>query len=230
MFIMDTRTERELRYAVGGERAKLIDDAQWQAVQQWLKEAEPERPKFLFCGTVIAPLSKMYVSCPASFRNEDGWLGYPESFARLARFIVDERIQNLVIIAGDLHFSAVTKLDIEYGNRTATVWHVVSSGLYAPMPFANAHSADMALSGPIPIFGHSEIGMRATGAVLCEGLSHFVRVDAKEIDGKWELCISAHDASGRNVTLPKLPGGATMRAGSWVVVLEKETRRQPAFQ
>lgn len=232
MFVMDTRTERELRYAVGGERARLIGDAQWQAVQQWLKRGDPKRPKFLFCGAVVAPLSKAYASCPAAFRNEDGWLGYPESFARLARFIVDEGIENLVIVAGDLHFSAVTKLDIEYDSRTATVWHVVSSGLYAPMPFANAHSADMVLSGPIPVFGHGEISMRASGAVLCEGVSHFARFDAheEEVGGRWELCISAHDASGGNVTLPRPPGGATMQAGAWVIMLEKETRRQPAFE
>jgi len=198
-FVMDTRSERRLRTGRDGPQSvKMMCLDQLRRLREWLAENRGGQPKFIVCGSPIAPVHRDAVQHPSLWRNGDGWFGYPSALQELARIMVELQPRNVVFVAGDYHLSAVASLAFYcQGAVCVEARQIVASGLYAPMPFANDRPEDYALEEwtALPIPGtESSIGVR--GAVLAHGVSHFLRVRALPGAGGWSVTATAIDAAG----------------------------------
>lgn len=201
-FVLDTRSERTWRGAgMDAYQADICGKGQLDALLVWLKSFKRDdmRPKFIFAGVVLAPLRQSLLDHPATWRNEDGWVGYPASLVKLIAAIVDHEIQNVVFVGGDLHLSAVAILSLRHHGRRALAWQLVSSGLYAPLPFANARPADIGWTGAIAAPLPEDFGFEYQSWLLSDRTSQFMRVDAVDAGGQWRLDVKVCDAEGRPV-------------------------------
>jgi cholesterol oxidase len=218
---MDARSERDLRRR--NLQAEMIGPEQWRALETWLQDAQtnrPDHPKFIFSGSVLAPVSRDLLAYGSLWKREDGWAGYPATLGRLVAMMVEKRIRNVVFVGGDLHLSAVAHLTLhKRGEAPITAWQIVASGLYAPLPFANARPADFDWNTDcvLPI-ADGTTSITAHAGLMHAGLPNFVRVDASRADGKWVLTISVNGADGEPMpgsTSP--PHHARAEGKSWVI-------------
>ena len=102
----------------------------------------------------------------------------------------------------------------------------VSSGLYAPMPFANADLADYSWNQPVRVVtsddADGEVEICAESGVLCSGPPHFVRVDAEQADGGWNLSVRVGGHGGALLDpLGPPPDGVECGERSWHVRLSR---------
>jgi cholesterol oxidase len=205
-FVMNTRSERHLRRAGAGRNVQFVSRAQLDAVERWLADAnrpgDPRRdmPKFIFCGVGIAPISRDYAAFPETWRSSDWWLGYPRALTHVLGTIVRDQIPHVVFVSGDLHLSSLSRLELRADGAEMIAWQVVSSGLYAPMPFANADLADYDWNQPVRVVADDDVGGKveicAESGVLCSGPPHFVRVDAEQATTRWSLGVRVGGSDG----------------------------------
>lgn len=198
-FVADTRTERAFRDSdepcppsldLGRDR-DLMSPEQYAALKGWLLAAHRSNaysPKFIFSGSIIAPLSKRYCEHKSTWRLQDGWAGYPKTLEDLLTFITRESIRNVIFVGGDAHLSSTSRIDLKLASgKEAVVWQIVSSGLYAPMPFANSHVEDYEwfMKHSLPTHNVSNTGQPVL-SVICENTPlsdhyhQFMRVDANK--------------------------------------------------
>ena len=209
-FVMDTRSEREPRLATRGPNAQMLSAEQRDALMNWLASVNEgpsaHMPKFIFCGVGIAPISREFAACGSTWRSQDWWPGYPQALSEVFGFIHRRQIRHVVFVSGDLHLSSVSRLRLrDRGAGDVIVWQIVSSGLYAPMPFANTRPDSYDWNRPValPSNAHVDIDVLAESGLLCSGRSHFLRVDAEQKGREWTLSVGAVGADGRFVH----PGG-----------------------
>ncbi len=233
-FILDTRSERELRIP-GRIDAKMMGEQQTSALERWLiKYRSDPRPKFVFAGVVIAPVEREFVTCPAAWRNQDGWAGYPTTLAQLVDLIVEKEIQNVVFVGGDLHLSAVARLELrcKSDGKSVVAWQIVSSGLYAPLPFANANPLDFdwGQDTVLPLPGQA-VSVSYRAELLSVAMSQFMRVDAEPGgNGGWSLHLQVCDAGGDSLPLETFPAGrpnwlCTDSSGVFIDLLQQINRQ-----
>ncbi len=145
-FVMDTRTER--RHALSKPAIiedSMIDNEQWEYLKEWLEKQDKRRPKFILSPSVVAPWSKASRGSIANAIRADSWDGFPYSLNRLLTFIAQKEIHGVVFISGDYHCSMVCELSVSYNSQPVKVTSIVTSGLYAPYPFANGSRAEFEL-------------------------------------------------------------------------------------
>lgn len=210
-FVMDTRTERTLRQArISRDQANLVGERQLKALTDWLdkqKKENPNKPKFIVSGSVLAPVSKSFTEKNWLYRSNDGWAGYPATWRKLVKHIVDEQIQKVVFVAGDYHFSAWARLTLsseevkkkDPKKKDIDAYQIVSSGLFVPLSFANAKAGEFEWSKPstLPFSDPAIAEIKVEPHLLCAQSSHFLRVDAKCASGSdWTIGISAYDCNG----------------------------------
>ncbi len=147
-FAADTRTERTPRTLRNWRDAPIMGEAQMQAIESWLL-AHPKGPKLLCSGSVFALPENRFVAEPATCIAADNWLGYPASWRRLVRFIVENDIEGLIFVAGDYHLSALVEVELTSQGKSATVLNFVCSAWNATLPFANARQADFTFDTPV---------------------------------------------------------------------------------
>jgi len=125
----------------------MVDAADWQALAAWLAAQPRAAPKFIACPSVLVPLERQAPTLGVAERlAADGGSGYPRTQLDLLTLIRDHGIDNVVLLAGDVHLSLACTLQIAGGPR---VHAIVSSGLYAPWPFANDRPANYVHDGPV---------------------------------------------------------------------------------
>ncbi|PYN91365.1 MAG: hypothetical protein DMD89_31120 [Candidatus Rokuibacteriota bacterium] len=195
-FVMDTRSERAPRLYKRGPNFQLVSPQQLAALRDWLSSvnhgATAHMPKFIFCGVGIAPISREFAACGKTWRSQDWWPGYPDTLSDVLLMILKDQIQHVVFISGDLHLSSASRLTLRHEDANdVTAWQVVSSGLYAPMPFASAQLATYNWNQPValPRDVRGDIELVAESGLLCSGRSHFLRLDAEHTDDRWTLSI-----------------------------------------
>lgn len=201
-FILDTRSERTR--AAAGQPARLMSDAQLGALKSWLESVHrdhPEKPKFIFSGSVIAPLVRD-AHHDGMWRREDGLAGYPEELEQIVAHIVKDRVQHVVFVGGDLHLSCGCRLWLSKGgDEPVEALQIVASGLYAPLPFANLspHDIDWGKRCTIPLPNGHAIDYEAQR--LSSARSHFVQVGAqRQHSGQWQLTLTAHETDAMEQT------------------------------
>lgn len=242
-FVLDTRTQRELRQAqrhsLPGSYPSMLGEKQKKDLFSWLKrahDAHRDRPKFIFAGQIIAPVTKELISHRTLFREEDGFFGYPETLRALARHLVEHQIKNVVFVGGDLHFSCAARIELEVTDPgsghlggvaasgvnesegedapvegSVTIWQIVSSGLYAPLPFANRHPTEytwmrdrQGKQNPRLVHSVTDVDVTYQAEWLTNAPAHFLEVLVKESDDsgqpRWLVDIAAYDASNHRLS------------------------------
>ncbi|WP_295846434.1 alkaline phosphatase D family protein [Tardiphaga sp.] len=98
--------------------------------------------------------------------DSDSWPAYPNTRLELLKHIVDNKIQNVVFLAGDIHCSntAVIDFDGDAAAKKLKAFSVTSSAFYWPFPFADGDpnnyvhdSRQPEQSDPFPILGTDKI-------------------------------------------------------------------------
>ncbi|HZI07204.1 MAG TPA: alkaline phosphatase D family protein [Archangium sp.] len=106
----------------------------------WLVEQQQRRgnvPKFVVSPGVFAPND--VASCHGAAGN-DSWPAFPETRRRVLRTIVDNNVQNVVFLSGDVHCSNVSEIFFETSSGATLplkAFSIVSSAFYWPFPFAD---------------------------------------------------------------------------------------------
>ncbi len=205
-FVMDTRTCRTLRHAgITASQALIADESQWEKLTKWLSDYKTHPgPKFIACGSPLAPPLKRTLEHRELWRNDDSWLGFPGSLAKLVGYIVEKEIQNVVLLGGDLHLSAYAAMKFKVkGKDDILVHQIVASGLYAPLPFANTMPADLG-SGLYPIPGSEHQIEFFESKILSTSLSHFIRVEVRRSSSgsNFEVVAQAYDPANTAVGDP----------------------------
>lgn len=156
-FVLDSRTDREVRNASDYGGANIIRENQFKQLKDWLIQYKNQL-KFIVSPAIPFPRSHpltLNPSTPEVLRS-DRWDGYPASHEALVSYLFDNEIRNVVFLSGDEHLSMVSEVTIKQsGSQTAgdskstdalRLLSIHSSGLYAPFPFANSREEDFELN------------------------------------------------------------------------------------
>ena len=154
--VLDTRSQRDLRRITIGsrgtnwQRATIIAKESMRGLKTLLCQAPDEAVKFIASPSPLIPFERAArqnqdgKKAVADVMRSDGWAGYPDSMDELLEFIVTKRLRKVVFLSGDAHLQAVCRVRLA---DDVVVHGVLSSGLYAPWPFANADARDY-VQGP----------------------------------------------------------------------------------
>ncbi|MEO1224852.1 MAG: alkaline phosphatase D family protein [Pseudomonadota bacterium] len=157
-FVVDTRTQRYLE----GDDGDLRDNhmlgrptlpgsppGQLQRLLNWLKAQQEQHgnvPKFIVTSSVFIPSSMSAKADRSDLEKEkgDSWPGFPNTREAILRCLVDNKVQNVVFLSGDIHCANVAKASIDVaGESDPLVFHAVtSSAFYWPFPFADGEPSD----------------------------------------------------------------------------------------
>lgn len=143
-FIADARLEREPRPQSRLMSARIMGDAQWQALQGWL--AQPDtRPRVVLSGSLLLPRRRSVAEYPGAAAASDAFDGFPASQHDLLRALWTHGAQDVVFLSGDEHRSgfATAWVGVDDGHgglRTdqprVRLLSLHSSALHAPWPFS----------------------------------------------------------------------------------------------
>jgi len=103
-------------------KRSMLGEGQWAALEAWLLRVKDIYPvKFLV--TSCALLYRMWVDFP-----RDRWSGFPQERDRLLHFLAANGIQNVYLLAGDLHSAHAVRADL-YGPEGSLLplWEFCSS-------------------------------------------------------------------------------------------------------
>ncbi|TNC86301.1 MAG: hypothetical protein CSH49_16645 [Alcanivorax sp.] len=196
-FIMDTRSEREVRRK--GVCANMLHDAQLNALLQWLDQNRSnDAPKLIFAGVGLAPVNHNLLQHQELWRVEEGFWGYPQTLGKIMDAIAQSNVKRLVFFSGDLHLSCHAEIRLHSvakatGAETESrLQQVVSSGFFAPLPFANSTADEYQWNTWVTCpaieseqFRHT-LQYRAT--LLSDDLSQFMRVSFdQDQDQRWQM-------------------------------------------
>lgn len=132
-FIMDTRTER--LYDDDGNRLRIIDRIQMQALKDWLCDGS-KRVKLIATAVPFFP--------DLQGTGRDRWDSFTDQRNEILDHVKTERIAKVVFLSGDVHSSMSAELHHRDGDDFKVV-SVVSSPFYWPYPHSKA--GDFKLTG-----------------------------------------------------------------------------------
>jgi len=143
-FVADTRTERTPRTAEAIDAARIMSEAQFEAMLSWLNGQPKDSAKFIASPSIFLPRQLRTKQGNAGALRSDAWDGYPWSMHTLLAHIFENHIEHVVFLSGDEHLSCVAQARITAKNKgsSVSILSVHSSGLYSPWPFANCIPAD----------------------------------------------------------------------------------------
>jgi hypothetical protein len=146
-------------------------------------------PKFVVCGSVLAPGLKEFDSSPERARRADTWQAFLADRAEIARRIVARGLQNVVFLSGDYHCAAVASLRLQDAIQG---YAIVAPPFYAPFPFANVRAEEVTATGYLRDRTHGAplLGVYEAKALEVQGfaLISVHRRVAEPLDpGDWEI-------------------------------------------
>jgi alkaline phosphatase D len=107
----------------------------------WLIEQQKNRgdtPKFIVSASVFVPNDISTVDDDKRWKD-DGWAAFPTTRKQLLQTIVDNKIQNVIFLSGDIHCSNVANIIFEEDGKALPLraFSIVSSAFYWPWSFAD---------------------------------------------------------------------------------------------
>ncbi|MBJ2156647.1 alpha/beta fold hydrolase [Variovorax sp. IB41] len=223
--MLDTRSLRQPRALRASAKAKPVAEAlinkAFDAVQlkALLANVPGDQPLFIASSVAMLPLQRRAVfGATAECVELDDWNGYPRSQFDLLELLRDAPTRQVILLSGDRHMSSVSSLSMQGAHGTVEVISIVSSGLYAPWPFANAVPEDFWLDGPVTLrLGQRQIDGHVT--TIAKGTTDgfaTVRIAKEEDESKgWTLEVALDLAGGRTVCKRQL--GIDGLHASWEV-------------
>ena len=165
-----------------------------------------DEPKFIIAGSVLAPLT-VDSHGKGMWMRQDGFAGYPGDLDEIVAFILRNQIHGVVFVGGDLHLSCMSRLTLRDARACpkrhpdVAALQIVSSGLYAPLPFVNTSRYDVGF-GQTSTIALRRSTVQYTPTLVSDCGAHFVKVDAQRDNGGWRITASAFDQDGKPVGEP----------------------------
>jgi alkaline phosphatase D len=209
---------------------------QLQRLFTWLSEQQASSgnvPKFIVSGSVFAPNPMDERIDPASGDNpittpgdeiflanerrrsdSDSWPAYPNTRRDLLRHIIENKIQNVVFLGGDIHCSCLAELEFDGAQgKGLRAFAITSSAFYWPFPFAdgdpNGYVHDSRVQEQLDAFP-----VAGTDVVMHYKAFGFTQEDnfsRLEIDrGKGTLTVRVFNRRGDQVAVTNAKGTTTM--------------------
>ena len=166
-YMEDTPNDLQDNRLLGRERHVEGEEGEGEPSQierliKWLKTSQNaygNSPKFIVSSSVFAPnpmdaRTGRLDGEPRVVENRkqmikwmeasDSWPAFPETRRRLLRFIIDENIQNIVFLSGDIHCSNIAQIELSKGDNPLPLKmaSITSSAFYWPFPFADGDPSD----------------------------------------------------------------------------------------
>jgi alkaline phosphatase D len=222
---------------------------QLQRLLDWLSAQQKQRknvPKFIVTSSVFVPndMSERIAPVPGVVsgpgkkktlnnmlfewnrerrEDSDSWPAYPSTRLALLQHIVENKIQNVVFLGGDIHCSNTAT--IEFDGKDAKglkAFSVTSSAFYWPFPFADGDpnnylhdSRKPEQSDPFPIDG-TDVIMHYKSLGYTQ-VDNFTRIDLDKATST--LTVRAFDQEGRPVLIgpdsDKRPLVSTLQLAGW---------------
>lgn len=196
-FVFDTRTERQ-----PGRRADVatvIGPQQRDAFRQWLaaEAKRGARRAVIVSGSPLGPIRKVQCRHPELAGRADSLLGHPGFLVWLHGELHQQGMEELIWISGDVHLSCRCDYRIRVDGRPLKVRHIVASGLFAPLPFANPAWEEMAqqvdYQRTVAVAGLPRcLQIDGEQKLLSRSRAHFVRVRLDSDD----IQVEAFEAEG----------------------------------
>ncbi|WP_224788313.1 alkaline phosphatase D family protein [Pseudomonas fluorescens] len=166
-FVLDTRTRRTLANA----DRRILDSEQEHALLDWLVTSN-SRVKLVVSSVMFYP----------DLKNDggDAWKSFPAQRDRILETIRDNKINNVIFIAGDVHGSMTSQLT-HSEDPDFMVHTIVSSPLYNSklLPYAKADS--FILDQPLASLGRGSYHQKLTSRVVCEDNFARIFIDTERI-------------------------------------------------
>ncbi len=161
-FVIDTRTQRYMddieddladNHLLGRPAQDKNEPNQLDLLLAWLSAQDKKVPKFIVSSSVFAPNpifaregrfehlegeEKLRKDAKAK-QKSDSWPAFPHTRRAILQKIVDENIQNVIFVSGDIHCSNVAEIEFS-GTQDAKklkAFSITSSAFYWPFPFAD---------------------------------------------------------------------------------------------
>jgi phosphodiesterase/alkaline phosphatase D-like protein len=181
IYLADTRTGRQACSAAtySGTRHILSTctnpstPGQFEQLEDWLLQHKDEA-KVVATPSLLLPRHAEGVQDRSDAGRSDAWDGYPASLDRLLDFLMRHQIQHTVFLSGDEHHALVCEATLAPPPIRQDRWKEVrltsvhSSALYAPLPFANGHPADLSDQAFVTV-GGTRVTMRTRCAPPGDG-------------------------------------------------------------
>ncbi len=124
-FVMDTRTMRVRDlWPRRQHEASMLGEGQWRALEAWLLAVKDDYPvKFLVTSSAL--LFDLFLDIP-----RDRWSGFRRERRRLLSLLAAEGIENVYLLAGDLHSTHAVKAELDGPRgKQITLWEFCSTPL-----------------------------------------------------------------------------------------------------
>lgn len=184
-FITDSRTRRNL----SAQDRRILDEEQEQALLEWLIHS-PARVKFVVTSVMFYPDRKLH--------GDDAWKAFPEQRLRLLETIRTHRIQNVIVVSGDVHGSLTSRLT-HSEDPDFEVHTIVSSPLCNSKLLPYAHKSTFILDQPLAQTTAGDYRHELTSKVVSQdNFAHLV-VEAEQIR------VNYHDREGgllQSISIP----------------------------
>ncbi len=158
-FVLDTRTQRYFagdskvmknRHMLGAPTRPGVPPGQLVRLLDWLGTMQKQRknvPKFVVSPAVFVPSPVSAAEGRASDAEKiasDSWPAFIETKRAILRYIVDNQIQNVVFLSGDIHCANISQIrfDGSAKARKLKTFAVTSSAFYWPFPFADGEPSE----------------------------------------------------------------------------------------
>jgi len=215
VFVLDGRTQRyreddpdELddNHMLGRPALSGSEPGQLERVLDWLPTQQTERgntPKFIVTASVFAPNNVRSTKGEKQKNASDSWPSFPDTRRRLLSCIVDNEVQNVVFLSGDIHCSNVAELSFS-GSTSAKrlkAFSITSSAFYWPFFFADGEPSDYVHNSKDPVTPDTfdvdgNISMDYTARSFTQE-DNFCRIDVNRTAR--EITVSVFDTEGKPV-------------------------------
>jgi hypothetical protein len=181
LYLADTRTGRGARGTGSSAPASHILHSSgdpcapgaFEELEAWLCEHR-DLPKVVATPSMLLPRRVEVARDPSASDRSDAWDGYPASLDRLLDLLMREQIRHTVFLSGDEHHALWCEVTLHPPPQRAGQWGAVqctsvhSSALYAPLPFANGHPADLS-EEPFVTAGGTRVSLKVHHAPPGDG-------------------------------------------------------------
>lgn len=184
-FVTDSRTRRNL----SAEDRRILDEEQEQALLEWLIHS-PARVKFVVTSVMFYPDRKL--------QGDDAWKAFPEQRLRLLETIRTHRIQNVIVVSGDVHGSLTSRLT-HSEDPDFEVHTIVSSPLCNSKLLPYARESTFILDQPLAQTVLGDYRHELTSQVVSQDNFAHVVVEAGQIR------VNYHDREGKLLQSLSIP-------------------------
>lgn len=109
------------------------------------QKSQGDRPKFIVSASVFVPNEVTTTKGPLQKSKDDSWAAFPNTRRQLLLCIIENKIQNVVFLSGDIHCSNVAEMeffDTQGMKSNISAFSITSSAFYWPYPFADGNPLD----------------------------------------------------------------------------------------